>query len=111
MDTVQAIVGSPLTIGGLLLGEIALIITAFVRGWIVSSAQVANILLVQNLRIAEAIQRGDDWHNAYLAEQAKNAVLAEQLNTLAVVGETVSKILSALPAPEAKSTSQQEISP
>lgn len=95
----QSILGSPLTPAAALVTIVVLNVTAFFRGWVVSSKQVALVTSVQNQRITEANKRADDWQAAYYASEAKNGILAEQLKTLTIVGETVDKILSALPAP------------
>ena len=103
MEWIDAIAVSPLTPITLSLSAIAIIITSFARGWIVSRFTVETLLSVQNLRISEAIKRGDDYKAAWELEQKRAEVLQNLVENLASVGVTVDKILTNLPAPRSGS--------
>lgn len=100
MNPLDVIAGSPLTPITLSLGAISLIITAFARGWIVSKFTVESLLSVQNLRIQEAIKRGDDYKVAWELSEKRADILQELVDKLTVVGNSVDKILSAIPVPQ-----------
>lgn len=104
MSLFETVVGSPLTLSGLALASLALVVTSFARGWIVSAFQVRQLLSVQNLRIEEAVKRGDDWQTAYKAEAEAHAVTRKQVDQLQVVATTVDRILNALPVPKRQGT-------
>ena len=89
-----------LTPAALALSAVALIITSFARGWIVSRFTVETLLSVQNLRIAEAIKRGDDYKAAWELSEKRGDVLQALVDKLTVVGDSVDKILTNLPAPQ-----------
>lgn len=99
MDWIDAVMSSPLTPISLSLASISLIITSFARGWIVSRFTVETLLSVQNLRIAEAIKRGDDYKAAWELSEKRGEVLQTLVDTLSVVGTSVDKVLNALPTP------------
>lgn len=99
MTILETILGSQITPITLALLAIAAIIFIFAKGWVVSRFQVESLLAVQNLRIDEAVKRGNDWQAAYVAERDKNEVLIRQLDKLAVVGEAVDRLITALPHP------------
>lgn len=99
MEIIDTIVGSPLTPISLSLAAISLIITSFARGWIVSRFTVEQLLGVQNLRIAEAIKRGDDYKAAWELSEKRGDILQSMVDQLAGVAVTVDKVLTALPAP------------
>jgi hypothetical protein len=95
----DTIMSSPLTPITLSLAAISLIITSFARGWIVSRFTVETLLSVQNLRIAEAIKRGDDYKLAWELSEKRADILQKLVDKTTAVGENVDKILSALPLP------------
>lgn len=97
---VATIVGSPLTPITLALASIALIITSFARGWIVSKFTVNTLLTVQNLRIQEAIKRGEDYKLAWELSEKRADVLQAVVDKLTGVGDTLNRVLDALPAPK-----------
>jgi len=100
MDWIDSIAASPLTPITLSLSAIAVIITSFARGWIVSRFTVETLLGVQNLRIAEAIKRGDDYKAAWELSEKRGDILQALVDDLTVVGASVDKILSSLPTPQ-----------
>lgn len=94
------VLGIPLSVAtpsALSLMAIALIITSFARGWIVSKLTVETLLTVQNLRISEAIQRGDDYRTAWELSEKRADLLQDLVDNLSIVGVSVDKILKALP--------------
>lgn len=95
----ETILSSQITPITLMLLAIVAIIFIFAKGWVVSRFQVETLLAVQNLRIDEAVKRGNDWQAAYVIERDKNEVLLRQLDKLAVVGEAVDRLITALPHP------------
>jgi len=99
LDVLSIIGSSPLTPITLSLASISLIITAFARGWIVSKFTVESLLAVQNLRIAEAIKRGDDYKTAWELSEQRADTLQALVDKLTAVGNSVDKILLALPVP------------
>ena len=100
MDIFSVIATSPLTPITLSLASIALIITSFARGWIVSSFTVGALLQVQNLRIKEAIKRGDDYRLSWELSEKRADILQTVVDKLTTVGDTMNKVLDALPAPK-----------
>lgn len=106
MDVFQAIGTSPLTPITLSLSCIALVITSFARGWIVSAFQVKQLLAVQNLRIEEAIariaeatKRGDEWMGIAQGKDKIIADQAKQIEILQLTAENTNRVLQALPQP------------
>ena len=99
MEWIDTVMSSPLTPLSLCLASISLIITSFARGWIVSRFTVESLLGVQNLRIEEAIKRGDDYKAAWMLEQERGKVLQQMVDALTIVGVSVDKILTSLPTP------------
>lgn len=99
MTWVDTVMSSQLTPITLCLSSIALIVTAFARGWVVSKFQVETLLSIQNLRIDEANKRADDYKTAWELSEKRAEVLQSLVDQLAVVGVSVNKILTALPAP------------
>ena len=99
MDVLSTIAGSPLTPLTLCLASVSLIITSFARGWIVSKFTVESLLSVQNLRIAEAIKRGDDYKAAWELSEQRADTLQSVVDKLTAVGESVDRILTAIPVP------------
>lgn len=99
-DIVATIATSPLTPITLALTSIALIITSFARGWIVSKFTVETLLAVQNLRIQEAIKRGEDYKLAWELSEKRADILQSVVDKLTGVGDTLNRVLDALPAPK-----------
>lgn len=99
MDWIDTVMSSQLTPISLCLTAIALIITSFARGWIVSRFTVETLLGVQNLRIEEAIKRGDDYKLAWELAEKRADILQKLVVELKVVGESVDKLLNSLPVP------------
>lgn len=93
----EAFVWETLTPSALLLGEIALLMTAFFRGWIVAKPTYTEITKLQNSRIEEAIKRGDDYKLAWELSEKRADVLQALVADTTSVGENVNKILNALP--------------
>jgi hypothetical protein len=107
MNPLDVIAGSPLTPITLSLGAISLIITSFARGWIVSKFTVESLLSVQNLRIQEAIKRGDDYKTAWELSEQRADVLQAVVDKLTAVGDSVDRILSAIPVPHSEDTKER----
>ena len=93
-----------LTLSALALAELALIIMAFVRGWIVSKFAVETMLSGYKALVEQANQRADDYKSLYETEKARSDKLEEIVDALAVVGEQQLKILKALPVPNSGDT-------
>lgn len=108
MDVLDGILSSPLTPITLSLAAISLIITSFARGWIVSRFTVETLLAVQNLRIEEAIKRGDDYKTAWELSEKRGEILQELVAKLSVVGVSVDKLLTNLPTPPSGDTGSVE---
>lgn len=107
MEIFETIAGSPLTPITLSLAAISLIITSFARGWIVSRFTVETLLAVQNLRIEEAIKRGDDYKIAWELSEKRGDVLQGMVDSLSGLTVTVNKVLDALPAPRSGDNSEK----
>lgn len=81
---------SNLTPVALSLSAIALVITSFARGWIVSK-------FVVEMLVAAANQRGEDYKALYETEKQRADVLQGIVEQLTELGTTSAKILEALP--------------
>lgn len=64
-----------------------------------SSPVVKQITDLQNLRIEEAIKRGDDYKVAWELAEKRGDVLQGMVDSLSGLALTVNKVLDALPAP------------
>lgn len=91
--------GQTIALVSLGITSIGLIITSFARGWIVSKLTVETLLTIQNLRIAEAIKRGDDYKTAWELEVARGETQQTMIDQLAIVAENQVKLLDSLPSP------------
>lgn len=92
MGDVFGIPVSTLTPVGLLFLLIVLIITSFVRGWIIAKWVAA-------LLIEQATLRAEEWRQLYLNEKERADVLQEVAAKMTTLGEASAKILEALPHP------------
>lgn len=101
---VDTILASPLTPITLALTSVAVIIMAFARGWIVSAFQVRQLLNIQNLRIAEANKRADEWKSVSDKKDAVIAAQAQQIELLKSIADNTNRVLAALPAPKGGSS-------
>jgi hypothetical protein len=82
------------------LAVILLNVTGLFRGWVVPATQVRAITDLQNLRIAEAVARADEYkHTAEVAELRAD-ILQSLMETTTAVGVNVNRILAALPVPK-----------
>lgn len=106
MDGIDVILGSTWTPVTLLLALICLIIVSLVRGWIQPRSTVEQILEVQNLRITEAIKRGDDYKAAWELSEKRGDILQDMVDQFAPVTATLDKVLSSLPAPRSGDTEE-----
>lgn len=78
------------------------------KGWLLTPFQVKNLLELQNMRIAEANKRGDEWRDAYNGRAASLDTALEQVDRLKSVGDTANRVLSSLPVPPNQGTSKKD---
>lgn len=99
MGWFDIVMSSELTPAVIVLLLCGLVIFSFGKGWILTSWQIKALTDLQNLRLIESNQRGEDWKQAYYAEKASKDVLAEQVDRLKVVSDLLDRIVRGLPAP------------
>jgi hypothetical protein len=98
VDTIiAAIFANPLTLGALSLAAIALIITSFARGWIVSRYTVETMLGGYKGLVDQANIRAADYKEAWELSEAARKLDSEHQAKLLVYAEAADKVLQALP--------------
>lgn len=97
MDDVLGIPLNVLTPSALGLAAIAVILTSFARGWIVSRFTVETMLAGYKELAEQANKRAEDYKEIAERERARADVIEKIATDLTVVGETASRILGALP--------------
>lgn len=84
------------------LGAIALIVTSFARGWIISRFTMETLLSGYKLLVEQANQRAEDWKSLYETEKIRADVLHDVAQKMTPLAETTAKILAALPTPSSR---------
>jgi len=79
------------------LSAIALIITSFARGWIVSRFTVETLIQGYKELIEQEKRRADDWKALYFDEKESRILLQQVGEKMTALGETSAKILAAIP--------------
>ena len=102
LDAFPDFVFGTLTPAALALSAVALIITSFARGWIVSKFTVETMLSGYRLVAEQANLRTTDYIVLWEVEKKRADKLEEIVDTLKIVGEQQLKILQALPVPLSK---------
>lgn len=86
---------------GLLILVVSTVLTAFVRGWLVSStnhqAELNRLVVAWEARLLEAGRRELDWRTAFMASEQRGDVQAEQLGKLMAYAQATDQILRSLP--------------
>lgn len=111
----SAIVGPALaTVGpwGLLIMVVASVLTAFIKGALVSSgrvdrqvealtsqhtSQLAELRTIWEARLSEGRQREQDWREAFRSSEERADLLAGQVDRLMTYAQTADQLLRALP--------------
>jgi hypothetical protein len=82
----------------LALGAVALILTSFARGWIVSKATVEIMIKGYEAVSEQSNKRANDFQEMYHTEKERGDILQGIVEKLTVIGETSARILDALPS-------------
>lgn len=89
------------------LSAIALIITSFARGWIVSAFTVTTLLGVYKLLVDQANQRAEDYKEIADIERKRGDVVQEMNIKLTSLVETSAKILAEVSVPRPGTTPEK----
>lgn len=104
MDWLGDVLSSRGTVDGFVVAVFALLILAFIRGWLLTPFQIRNTLDAMRDRIADANKRGDDWKDAYDKQGESLKIALDQVDRLKSVGDTANRVLSSLPIPPNRGT-------
>ena len=100
MEWLDTILSSPYPAAVLIMIFAAGIIFMFSKGWVVTAPQIKLVTDLQNLRIVEAIKRGDDYKTAWELSEKRGDTLQALLDKTTIIGISVDKLLSNLPTPQ-----------